>query len=175
LLRSKIVAIITTRKWKQTKHKTINGVENQTNTKDEHKDTVRENKGRRGGNPWIKNYAALGTARSRDTKEFQAYRKDLLFDIMKAQDENGVSVRDLLIAKTIRVASYKKELFDERDDLKVLSNFLKILTPDAPKSVSVVKSEYHDHYAGEKEENGRTVIDISKMPGYSDMAVARNK
>jgi hypothetical protein len=168
------LAIITTRKWKQTRHKRINGVENKISTKDENKDTVRENKGRRGGNPWIKNYAALGNARSRATVEFQAYRKDLLFDIMKAQDEKGTTVRDLLIAKTIRVASRKKELFDERDDLKVLSNFLKILTPDAPKSVSVVKSEYHDHYAGEKEENGRTVIDISKMPGYSDMNVAKD-
>jgi hypothetical protein len=50
------------------------------------------------------------------------------------------------------------------------------VTPDAPKSVSVVKSEYHDHYAGEKDENGRTVIDnlyIKDAWIFSDMAVAK--
>ena len=137
---------------------------------------VRNPKG--GGNLGKDKMGNIGLVSRLKSTEYNRFRRDLLLDIM-AMSDGKKTVREMFMDKMLKIAQSKKDIFSEREDVKLMISLLKILTPESPKSVNVVRSEYHDHYPGESEhkfdKKGNIVIDISKMPGYEDIEKGSNK
>jgi hypothetical protein len=142
------------------------------------KETYKDNSKHKGGNPNILEMGKEGRESRVKQKLYLQYRREMLFDAMAKVDvATGKTTRELIIDKMNRIAANNKGMFEDRDDLKVLSGFVKILSPEAPRSVSVVKSEFHEHYKdvkGETKEEG-PIIDITKMPGFSDIKEAKEQ
>jgi hypothetical protein len=91
---------------------------------------------------------------------------------MNQVDGRGLTSRERIIIKMNKLTEVSGNKKENRADLKVLTNILKVLSPESPRSLSVIKSEYHDHYPESdklRKEGGNVIIDISKMPGYDDI------
>jgi hypothetical protein len=101
---------------------------------------------------------------------YKNFRRDFFLEIINQTgtvDGKEMTVAEMIMEKIKRLLIPSNNAWETREDLKVIIKILKLLTPEYPKVLSVIKTKIH---VGKKKEEDNVIIDISKMPGYDSIA-----